>query len=38
MGAAAFAAYMDINANRKEAGVDVIMFPSTFCTRSWHLA
>jgi hypothetical protein len=24
--------------NRKEAGVNVIMFPSTFCLRGWPLA
>jgi hypothetical protein len=29
---------MSINANRKEAGVNVIMFPSTFCLREWPLA
>jgi hypothetical protein len=25
---------MSIDANRKEAGVNVIMFPSTFCLRA----
>jgi hypothetical protein len=29
---------MSINTNRKEAGVNVIMFPSAFCLFGWQSA